>query len=177
VEKLKSLTITKKVENKKLGTIVIIISLFVLILFISYTLQITKQSIEVGCFSSEKCNTFENMLSISHIAIGIFSFLFALGFYLLFFNKTEQAILEKLEKEKQIKVNDLKFKLIMKALDPFEQKVIEAIREQNGITQNTLRLRTNMSKSKLSIVLKELERRELIKRVGKGKTLSVFLRI
>jgi uncharacterized membrane protein len=65
----------------------------------------------------------------------------------------------------------------MKALDPFEQKVIEAIREQNGITQNTLRLRTNMSKSKLSIVLKELERRELIKRVGKGKTLSVFLRI
>ncbi|MAH03202.1 transcriptional regulator, partial [Candidatus Pacearchaeota archaeon] len=47
----------------------------------------------------------------------------------------------------------------------------------DGITQNILRLRTDMSKAKLSYVLQELEKRNLIKRVKKGKTLEVFLKI
>ena len=164
-------------ENKKLGVLLIIISIFILILFVSYTTQMSEQSAEIGCFSNKNCETIEKMLSLSHISMGIFSFLFALGFYLLFFNKTEKAILEKLEKEKELKVEEMKFKILMKALDPFEQKVVEAIREQEGITQNTLRLRANMSKSKLSIVLKELERRGIVKRVEKGKTLQVYLKI
>lgn len=164
-------------ENKKLGTLLIIISILILILFLSYTSQINQQSAEIGCFPNQNCKTIERMLSLNHISMGIFSFLFALGFYLLFFNKTEKAILEKLEKEKELKVEDIKFKILMKALDPFEQKVVGAIKEQDGITQNTLRLRANMSKSKLSIVLKELERRGIVKRVEKGKTLQVYLRI
>jgi len=164
-------------ENKKLGTLLIILSIFILILFTGYTSQINNQSIEMGCFPNQNCKTIERMLSLSHISMGVFSFLLALGFYLLFFNKTEKAIFEKLEKEKELKVEDMKFKILMKALDPFEQKVIEAIKEQEGITQSTLKLRANMSKSKLSFVLKELERRELIKRVEKGKTFSVYLKI
>ena len=164
-------------ENKKLGTLLIIISIFILILFTSYTSRINNQSVEMGCFPNKDCKTIEKMLSLSHISMGVFSFLFALGFYLLFFNKTEKVILEKLEKEKELKVDDMKFKILLKALDEYEQKVIKAIREQDGITQATLRIRTDMSKSKLSIVLKELERRGLIKRIEKGKTLSIFLKI
>ena len=164
-------------ENKKLGTLLIILSIFILILFTSYVSQINKQSIEMGCFPNKNCKTIEKMLYLSHISMGIFSFLFALGFYLLFFNKTEKAIFEKLENEKELKVEEMKFKILMKALDPFEQKAIEAIREQEGITQNTLRLRVNMSKAKLSYVLKELEKRGLIKRIEKGKTLAVYLRV
>ena len=164
-------------ENKKLGIILIIISIVILILFITYTSQINQQANEIGCFPKENCKTIERTLSLTHVSMGVFSFLFALGFYLLFFNKTEKAILEKLEKEKELKVEEMKFKILMKALDPFEQKVVEAIREQEGITQNTLRLRANMSKSKLSIVLKELERRGIVKRVEKGKTFSVYLKI
>ena len=164
-------------ENKKLGILLLILSILILILFINYNSQIDQQADEIGCFPEQKCKTIEGMLSLSHISMGIFSFLFALGFYLLFFNKTEKAILEKLENEKELKVEEMKFKILMKALDPFEQKVIEAIREQDGITQNTLRLRTNMSKAKLSYVLQELEKRNLIKRIPKGKTLEIYLKI
>ncbi len=164
-------------ENKKLGIILIIISIAILILFLSYNSNMNQQSIEIGCFPDQDCKTIEKSLSLSHISMGVFSFLLALGFYLLFFNKTEKAIMEKLEKEKELKIDEIKFKILMKALDPFEQKVIQAIKEQEGITQNVLRLRTDMSKSKLSIVLKELERRGLIKRIEKGKTLSIFLRV
>lgn len=164
-------------ENKKRGYLLIIISVIILILFLNYNMRISQQSAEIGCFPNKDCNVIEKGLSLSHISMGIFSFLFALGFYLLFFDKTEKAIMARLEKEKDEKIKDMKFNIIMKALDPFEQKVIGAIKEQDGITQSTLRIRTDMSKSKLSIVLKELERRGLIKRIEKGKTLSVFLKI
>ncbi len=164
-------------ENKKLGIILVIIALLVGGIFIYFTTKLSKQSQELGCFDNKDCFAIENSLSISHIAVGIFSFMFALGFYLLFFNKTEKAILEKLENEKNNKINDEKFNIILKALDSFEQKVIKAIKEQDGITQNTLRLRIDMSKAKLSYVLQELERRGLIKRIVKGNTLSLHLRV
>ncbi len=164
-------------ENKKLGILLIIISIFILILFASYNAQISKQSSEIGCFPNQNCNAIERILSISHIAMGIFSFLFALGFYILFFNKTEEAILKRLEKEKDEKIDNAKFEILLKALDSYEQKIIMAIKEQDGITQNTLRLRANMSKAKLSYVLQELEKRNIIKRIKRGKTLAIYLKV
>ncbi len=164
-------------ENKKLGAILILISILVGGMFIYFTTVLAKQSQELGCFDNKDCFAIEKGLSVSHIAVGIFSFMLALGFYMLFFNKTERAILERLEKEKDEKINNARFELLLKALDPYEQKVLKAIKEQEGITQNTLRLRADMSKAKLSYVLQELEKRGIIKRVEKGKTLAVYLRI
>lgn len=164
-------------ENKKLGLLLIIISILVGGIFVYYTNTLSKQSVELGCFNKPDCFAIEKGLSISHVAIGIFSFILALGFYLLFFNKTEKAILERLENEKNEKISDMKFNILLKALDPFEQKVLKAVREQEGITQNTLRIRTDMSKAKLSYVLQELEKRGLIKRIEKGKTLAIYLKV
>jgi len=164
-------------ENKKLGIILIIISIVILILFITYTSQINQQANEIGCFPKENCKTIERTLSLTHVSMGVFSFLFALGFYLLFFNKTEERILKRLEEEKNKKIEEEKFSIILKALDEYEKNVLRKIKEQDGITQNTLRLRTNMSKAKLSYVLQELEKRNLIKRIPKGKTLEIYLKI
>ena len=164
-------------ENKKLGIFLIVLSLIVGGTFIYFTSRLSEQSRELGCFDNPDCFAIERGLSISHIAVGIFSFMLALGFYLLFFNKTEKAIMERLEKEKEGKIDDAKFEILLKALDPYEQKVIKAIKEQDGITQNTLRIRLDMSKAKLSYVLQELEKRGIIKRIEKGKTLSLHLRV
>lgn len=164
-------------ENKKLGILLIIISVVVGGMFFFYNSQLIKQGGVIGCFPNQDCIGIQRALDFSHLAIGVFSFIFALGFYLLFFNKTERAILQKLEEEKNKKVEDMKLDILMKALDPFEKKVVQAVREQPGITQNTLRLRTDMSKAKLSYVLQELERRGIVKRVEKGKTLEIYLRV
>ena len=164
-------------ENKKLGMMLIIISLLVGSIFVYYTNKLSVQSVALGCFDKPNCFAVEKGLSISHFAIGVVAFILALGFYLLFFNKTEKVILERLESEKNQKIKDIKFEIIMKALDPFEQKVMKAVREQDGITQNTLRLRVDMSKAKLSYVLQELEKRGLIRRIEKGKTLAIYLKI
>ena len=90
-------------ENKKLGWLLITFSIAIVLLFFTYASNLTQQGKDRGCFPSQDCVGIEKNLALSHIVIGVFSFLFALGFYMLFFNKTEQAILNKLEVEKKEK--------------------------------------------------------------------------
>ena len=141
----------------------------------SFIDRLYATSQELGCFPNEKCNTVERSLSLSHVAVGILSFAFALGFYLIFFNKGEKAILERLEKDERIKSKEEKFSILLKGLDDFEKKIINVVRNESGITQNTLTLRTNLSKAKVSQVLQELEKKNLIKRTQKKKTFAVYL--
>jgi len=155
----------------------IIFSIVFLILLMYFNFQLEKKLDIFGCNPSDECVSMEKSLSVTDIGFGFFGFLFGLGFYILFFDKTEKAILKKLEDDKNHKTNDEKFSLIMKALDPFENKVMKAIKEYDGIMQSNLLLKTDMSKAKLSYVLQELEKRKLIKRVPKGKGLAVFLKI
>jgi len=160
-------------ENKKLGVVIIIIALVVGSLLFYYNSKLNEQAEEIGCFSNPNCATIEDGLSISHIAIGIFSFILALGFYLLFFNRTEKKIMEKLENAKE----EEKFDFALKMLNSFEARVLKKIKEHEGITQSTLRIKTDMSKAKLSYVLQDLEKRKIIKRIKKGKTFSIYLNL
>lgn len=140
-------------------------------------MNLSTQLDKLGCNVNKGCAEAENKFSMTNMAFGFFGFMFGLGFYILFFNKSEERILRRLEDEKNQKIGDGKFNYILMALDPYEKRVLKAVKEQDGITQSTLRLRTDMSKAKLSYVLQELEKRNLVKRVKKGKTLEVFLKI
>lgn len=164
-------------ENKKLGVLLVIISLVFGFFLIYYNLSMDKKSVELGCNMGEGCKNVQQILTITNIGFGFFGFIFALGFYLLFFNKTEERILKRLEDEKIMVLEEERFSIILKALDEYEKRVLQLVREQDGITQNTLRLRANLSKAKLSYVLQELEKRGLVKRIPKGKTLEIHLRV
>ncbi|HII71393.1 TPA: hypothetical protein HA265_01410 [Candidatus Woesearchaeota archaeon] len=107
------------------------------------------------------------------LLIGVIS----LGVYIIFFERSQREIVSALRKEKRIQSAEERFGILLKGLDPDERTVVKAVKEQDGITQQTLRLRTDMHKSKLSIVLDGLEKKGIIKRVAKGKTKQVFLKI
>jgi uncharacterized membrane protein len=62
-------------------------------------------------------------------------------------------------------------------LNEDEKKILAAVKDQDGITQHTLGLRTDMHKSKLSIIVGMLEQKGLVKREKKGKTNQVFLKV
>jgi ribosomal protein S25 len=163
-------------ENKKLAIIFIVFSVVFLVFLITFNSNLSTDY-NSFCQVSEDCQVIQQNISFIHVGFGIFGFMLGLGVYILLFNKSEEAILKRLEEEKESKINEERFSLILKALDDYEKKVLKAVKEQDGITQNTLRLRVNLSKAKLSYVLQELEKRNLIKRIHKGKTLQIWLRV
>ena len=168
-------------DNKTLGIILIIIGVIIGLLIFNFTTQLNEQA-EASCSCSameeggfcphEQQTSWQNYLGIILIAAIV-----ALGIYLIFFDKSQKEIVSTLKKQKHIQIEGEKFDILLKGLTAKEQKVIKAVKEQDGITQQTLRLRTDLHKSKLSIVLDGLEKKGLIARKIKGKTKQVFLKI
>ena len=163
-------------NNKKVGVVFLILSVLVAVVMVQLIGKLTTQAEELGCFDNQECGRVESSLGIAHLGFGVIGFIFALGFYLILFAKGEEAILQRIEATEVQRSEKEKFDLILKGLDNFEKKAMIAAKEQPGITQNTLRIRTDMSKAKLSYVLGDLEVKGLIKRLKKGRTQAVFLR-
>ncbi len=167
-------------ETKKLGFLILGMSIVLSFIIFGYMGQLSGQEKEFNFNPSNECQQVKSLFGLSHIAVGFLAFIFALGFYLLFFNKDEQAILKKYETEKQGKIiekpaKEDKFSLLLRPLDDNERNVLTAIKEQEGITQSTLKYRANLSKAKVSQILTDFEKKNLIARKVKGKTYEVFL--
>ncbi len=70
---------------------------------------------------------------------------------------------------------DKEFNIIRKALSEDERKVLDEIKKAKEITQDSLRFRLNWSKAKISTILTNLDKRNLIQRQRTGKTYKVYL--
>ncbi len=168
-------------DNKKLGVMLIIACLGLGSLIFAFNNALNKQA-EISCSCTEMqeadfCPHDEQTPWQTYLGIILISGIVALGIYLIFFEKSQKEIISTLEKQKQIQREEEKFNILLKGLNEDEQKVIRAVKEQDGITQQTLRLRTDLHKSKLSITLGGLEKKGLIARKEKGKTKQVFLKM
>ena len=86
----------------------------------------------------------------------------------------DEYISEKIVKE-NTKTSEDRFNLLLRPLDENEKKVLVSIKGQEGITQSTLKYRANLSKAKVSQILTDFEKKNLIARKAKGKTYEVFL--
>ncbi|MBW3017529.1 hypothetical protein KY325_00010 [Candidatus Woesearchaeota archaeon] len=168
-------------NNRYLGIIMILACIIIGFLTFAFNSSLNEHT-DASCSCTEMeergfCPHEKNTPWQTYIGVILASSIAALGIYLLFFERSQTAIISTLEKQKQVQTEEEKFNILLKGLDPDEQKVIKAVKEQDGITQQTLRLRTDMHKSKLSIVLDSLEKKGLIKKMPKGKTNQIFLKI
>mgnify|MGYP001609657410 CR=1 FL=1 len=104
--------------------------------------------------------------------------LLTLGMYLIFFDKTQKILMQQ-HTEVASALQDAKgrdeFKAFLSGFSEEEKKVLEQVKEQEGITQSTLRYKTGMSKTSLSLLLKQLEEKGIISRKESGKTNEVYL--
>ncbi len=164
-----------KLINKKIGVILIFVSFLLVGIFYSLVSTTYNKAEQLGCFGDPVCGEIDMSINIIHFAFGIIGFVLALGVYLIFFYSGEEAILRRLEEEKNKRIEEDTFAILSKAMDEYEKKIFEAIREQDGISQNTLVLRTGFSKSKVSEVLKDFEKKNLVRREKSGKINHVFL--
>jgi DNA-binding MarR family transcriptional regulator len=166
-------------DNKKLGLIIIGISI-VFSLFI-YGLGSKLQEFQSdACTCSDSCADSCNEHEPPYLIYGSIAVIFStlsLGVYLFFFEKSHQSLISKLKDDASVKSKHEKFELIQLGLNDDEKKILAAVRDQDGITQHTLGLRTDMHKSKLSIIVGMLEKKSLVKKVQSGKTHQVFLKV
>lgn len=177
-------------NQRQIGVIVIIIGiLFSLFLFIAKARedQYMREIMDLNqgsCFLEDGTCLHADRSFLLYVFGGVMSLSsVVLGIYLVFFDKTQQmlasqhkevslALKEAREKEKE---KD-EFNAFISGFNEDEQKVLKAIKEQEGIQQSTLRYRTGMSKTALSLLLKSLEDRDIITRKHSGKTNMIFLR-
>jgi len=150
-------------ENKKLGGLLIVIALITGAIILTYNSSLVEQSHEAGCYQNEGCLILERNLTISHLVVGVFSFILALGFYLLFFNK------EKIIKQKEYDLSKL---------NKEEKEIFFFIRENNdtGCYQSNIVEKFNIQKSKASRILDKLEGLGIIERKRRGMTNIIVLK-
>lgn len=160
--------------NKRLGYMLIGISVLMVIVLIAFTSIIRQQGETIGCFGAPGCGSIDTSLSLMHFAFGVIGFILALGVYLIFFYRAEEAILKRLDEDKENKISDIRFSILMSALDETEQKVLKVAKEQSGISQSTLVLRSGLSKAKVSEVLSSFEKKKLIEKKKKGKMNFIY---
>lgn len=163
-------------DKRKIGVVLLVLSLllaFPVLTLIGDSKQVAQ---EEGCFQNEECNVVTYVLNMSHLGIGFLFSLISLAFYLIFFGKTEELLLRQLQHQKEQLTKEEKLKIVALLLSENEKKVFNTILLQEGITQNTLRIKTDLSKATVSQILADFERKHIIKKESKGKTYSIFLK-
>ena len=163
-------------DKRKIGITITILSLLLGVAVINLIGDSKQLAKDEGCFKTNECNSLTYALNMSHLGIGLLFAFFSLGMYLIFFGRTEEALLRQLEQQKTTLSKEDKLKLISTLLSANERKLFETILQHEGITQNTLRIKTELSKATVSQILSDFERKDIIRRELKGKTYSVYLK-
>lgn len=70
---------------------------------------------------------------------------------------------------------DKSIAVLKRALTDDEMSIITMVKDTPGLTQDSLRFRTDFSKSKVSALLLNLEKKGIIQREKSGKTYKVYL--
>jgi uncharacterized membrane protein len=176
-------------KTKHIGLILILagilIGIFTVMMYLRENTLINEFVMENGtCYLADGTCLHEDR-SYTPYLIGLVATvgLLVLGIYLILLDKTQKLLQEQnlqishalKEAKVEIKQKD-EFKAYLSAFSEDEQKILLAVREQEGIQQSTLRYRTGMSKATLSLLLKNLETKGIITRKVAGKTNNVYLR-
>lgn len=172
-------------NQRLIGIIVIIIGVllasFVYMAKLQEDKAINQMIKEQGsCYLPDGTCLHEDRSYTIYIFGGVLSLgLIILGIYLVAFDRTQSILAEQNRQVAgalaEAKKKD-EFTAYLSGFNEDEQKLIKAVREQEGIKQSTLRYRIGMSKTSLSLMLKDLEHRGIISRKESGKTNEIFLR-
>lgn len=157
---------------KQIGIINFGLSILLAVIVISsyFTVQELVRETGGACQLGQECPVHEVFPIQTIVSLIVVSALAITGLMLIIQPKTISKALKLGGKRKS------EFDVMLSALKEDEQKVLRIVKVQPGIPQNTLRLKADFSKAKLSMLLKDLESRGLVKKEPEGKTYRVYLK-
>lgn len=174
-------------DQKQVGIIIIILGIIIM----GFTYYSHQRDIKViqnvvtetgSCFLDDGTCLHETSSRYNIIGWIISTAMILFGIYLAFIDKTQKTLQEHqvkvskaLEESKRLEKDKDEFKAFLSGFSEEEQRVLKAVKEQEGIKQSTLRYKVEMSKTSLSLLLKELEKKGIISRKTSGKTNEIFL--
>ena len=177
------------VDNKKIGFALIFLGLMFAAILIIFKIQIDNLTNSLMILSGGSCflegGECIHEQKILPLILGTILVILSLGsgLYLILssktaksFENTQKDIFDAIKSAKHAELKEERFKILLEGLGDAEKKIIMAVKEQDGISQSTLKFRTDLSKSKLSMTLSQLEDKGLISKVKKGKINHVFLK-
>jgi DNA-binding MarR family transcriptional regulator len=172
-------------NQKQIGKIIIILGIL-LFVFLFYIKAQEDQYIQViiddqgSCYLDDgTCLHDDRDFTLFYVGGALAVLLLSLGIYLIYFDKTQKLLLQQhKEVSSALKVSKEKdeFNAFVSGFGEPEQRILKAVHDQEGIKQSTLRYKTGMSKTSLSLILKHLEERDIISRKESGKTKEIFLK-
>jgi len=177
-------------KTKYVGIILIVLSLFFLVS--TFTIHNEMEDIYMeqmlsfeggSCVLANGTCIHKNPLTFLFVILYIAqSALFLFGIFLIMVNKSYENLAQKLydtttqiSEIKKRDSEDNEFRAFLKGFSDDEKKVLIEIKKKDGIWQSTLRIKTNLSKATLSIILSKLEKEGHIVKVKKGKTNEIWL--
>jgi uncharacterized membrane protein len=162
--------------------VAILIGVFVGVTKANHAKLIWELAGETGsCFNEEGTCLHEQNNTLFVVGWSLSGALLLFGVYLAIFDKTQRVIAEHQVKVSSALESAMKEDKKKSQVDAYlagfsddEQNVLKVVFEQQGIQQSTLRFRTGLSKTSLSLILRDLEERNVISRKDSGKTKQVF---
>lgn len=192
-------------HHKKIGTVLLVFTLVLALVLYSLKYQAEKplrdKIAELG--GGESCDhptgeacphqELSKLLPYTYFGFSVLILLAGLGVYLIIYGqemkknyininpdliarRIEKSLQKNSQKEVQKESSDEKFSILLTALDKDEQNVLKAVKDQDGISQSTLKFRTDLSKTKLSLILTSFEKKNLITKVKTGKINHIYLK-
>lgn len=173
-------------EHKKLGFAIIGFTILLAVVLAVYRVELEKSILsKVISTGGNQClhegnicpyEELDNLTLPTYIAIAVLVLMFGVGSYFSFFDKSQERINQLTTQLKEDEKQEIKKETAFSLLNEDEQKIVKAIAEQEGIQQATLKYRVGMSKTKLSLMLKELGERGIICKEEEGKTNRIYLK-
>src|SRR3989338_4166990 len=156
----------KEVDNVSRIALIILVAIvgYFLVFLVINSLLTPKQIPMMQMMGRAMGTNIMNFSTTNSIIINLISLVFAAG--LGFFASLYLFGLQSKDKE---------YSILRKALSEDEKVILDEIKKADEITQDSLRFRLDWSKAKVSTVLTNLDKRNLIQRERIGKTYKVHL--
>ena len=173
-------------EHQKVGFVIIAFTVLLAVVLSVYRVELEKSILSKviskegsQCLHEGNICPYEELDSLTlptYLAIAVLVLMFGIGVYFSFFDKSQERVNQLATQLKEKEKQEIKKETAFSVLNKDEQRIVKAIAEQDGIPQTTLKYRVGMSKTKLSLMLKELDKRGMISKKKREKLIAFILK-